>query len=158
MFDDVVGEERVDQSRKVSTLRLLCLFLHFLTRVISAALFGFFHTHETSSLQIQLLLVIHSCFLLYLVLLRPYANKVLMLVETLCTSCEVGILLLAMVILESEKYTNAASHSLITLSYLDIGILMSYELFRIGKYVKRALDSSQDTNTNSSDTNVVKHE
>lgn len=159
LFDDVVGEEEGRLVKKeVSYIRLLCLFLNFLTRVISAALFGFFHTHETSSLQVQLLLVVHSCFFMYLVLTRPYANRVLMMVEILCTFCEVGILLLAMVILESENYIIGASQSLITLSYLDIGILMSYEFFRIAKYVKQALNTRQNTNSNSSDTIVVKTE
>lgn len=158
LFDDVVGDEGANLSKKVSSLRLLCLFLHFLTRVISAALFGFFHTQETSSLQVELLLVVHSCFFMYLVVTRPYANKVLMLVETLCTFCEVGILLLAMVILESKNYINGASHTLITLSYLDIGILMSYEFFRIAKYVKQALNTSQNTNSTSTDTIIVKTE
>eukprot|EP00210_Caulerpa_lentillifera_P004972 g4746.t1 len=75
LFDDVVGDEVFDGGSKVSRTRLLCLFLHFTTRAVSAVLFGLFHTEEASRLQVQLLVALHGVFLFYLLLVRPYANK-----------------------------------------------------------------------------------
>ena len=123
---------------------LLSPFFHFLSRIISALLFGIFDLDDTNRLQVRLLFTLHVALLGYLLFIRPYANRALMLAEIVCHFCEWGILSIVLVLSEMGRSFDLASTCLFIFAYIDIGTLTLYEIVRMAKHVKQVMCRKKD--------------
>lgn len=158
LFDDVIGNNDAQAQKHASIACLLSLFLHFACRTLSAVLFGVFDLEYSSPIQIRLLLALHTFYLSYLALIRPYSNQILMLVELVCNFCEWGILLMALILSENNQTFDGASQILLTFAYIDIGSLTLYEFIRMGKYIWQACHARTKTRFSVMDSVLVKRE
>ena len=145
LFDDVIGTSDRRAARHGSVACLLSLFFHFCCRILSALFFGIFDLDEANRLQVRLLFTLHAVYLGYLLLIRPYANRALMLAETVCHFCEWGILSIVLVLSETERSFDLASTCLFIFAYIDIGTLTLYEIVRMAKHVWQLMRRKKDT-------------
>ena len=155
LFDDVIGTEDRRVRRHASLACLLSVLFHFLCRVFLAVIFGAFDLESSSRAQIWLLITIQSLHLSYLLYIRPYANRVLMLVESICNFCEWGILITALVILETGQTAQVTSTMLLSFAYVDIGALMLYEVIRMARYIRQACPVHTKPSVHSMDAIVI---
>jgi hypothetical protein len=132
LVDDLVGE---DIDAAAQRCRWMILALHVFSivqRCLTALIMGMFHYRYISATQIVLLITIHVLFIAYLVAVRPYASRLLLLGDVLAYLCELTILAVAAML---QRNPSRATHqqlayALIVCYFFDVVILVVPEVVR----------------------------
>lgn len=123
LMDDLVGADTDAMPSRVR-FPVTCLYLAgFLQRCSTAVVFGVFHFHWVSVVQLGLLLALHLAFIIYLLVVRPYISAMLLCSEIIAYGCEVVILIAATILLQ-HPYSPSLNNTLLTCYYLDICAVM----------------------------------
>lgn len=127
MIDDLVGESEADTVPRVRYLYLTFYLISMLQRCLSALLFGLFHFHSVSIVQIAFLLALHVAFTMYLFVVRPYTSRLLWVSDLLAYMCELLILVAASLLLRNPS-SKTLPTVLITCYFVDVAIMIVPEL------------------------------
>ncbi|WIA37428.1 hypothetical protein OEZ86_014352 [Tetradesmus obliquus] len=103
MLDDLLGDERPQALARVKLPILVFYIVSSVQRVLTALFFGFYHFSYISVAQLGVLLALHALFVVYLLLVRPYASKLLLGSDVVAYACELTILSAALLLREAPN-------------------------------------------------------
>lgn len=132
LVDDLVGDDVEAAAQRCQWGILAHHAVSILQRCLTAFILGMFHYRYISATQVVLLITFHTVFIAYLLAVRPYASRLLLLADVVAYLCELTILAVAALLQRNpsrathQKLTNA----LIACYFVDVVTLVVPEAVR----------------------------
>lgn len=132
MVDDLVGDEPNRAAQRSQWKILLLPVISILQRCLTAVMLGFFHFCYISPTQLGMLIALHTGFIGYLLVVRPYASWLLLLSDMLAYLCELMVLAVAVLLQRNPEYImhQKLTHVLIACYFFDVAAMVVPELLR----------------------------
>jgi hypothetical protein len=132
LVDDLVGDD-VDAAAQRCQWQILALHIvSILQRCLTAVILGMFHYRYISAAQVVLLITFHTVFIAYLVAVRPYASRLLLLADVLAYFSELTILAVAYLLQRNPSHAThqRLTYALIVCYFFDVVTLVVPEVVR----------------------------
>jgi len=132
MVDDLVGDEHALAVQRSRWHILLLHVVSIVQRCLTAIMLGLYHFSYVSVKQAGLLISFHAVFILYLISIRPFASRLLLLSDMLAYFCELTVLAVAMVLQANPSYNKhqQLTRALIACYFFDVAAMIVPEVLR----------------------------